>query len=119
MREHRNSFSKIFFYGGASLFLVVYFLRSYGFETGAWVLGALLYCGCLFLLFPAALQLRLNGAAALHWLNWVRVAYIPVFLGLAVVFASWLPLLEISALGFAASIISAIVAFRRHSSSNG
>jgi len=113
MTEKRSSNFSALLYGGACLFLVVYFLRSYGLETGAWFLGALLYCGCLFLIFPAAVVFRLDGAAALNWLDWSRLAYIPVFLGLALVLASWLPLIKITALGLVVSAFTALVTFRR------
>ena len=106
--------TKALLYGGVSLVLIAYFLRKYGFETGSWMVGALLYCGCLFLVFPALAQLRLQRtAAALHWLDWVRLSYIPAFALCAMLFASWIPLAKITVLGIAVSVFSAVMALRR------
>ena len=97
--------------------LVAYFMYDYGVVTGSWVIGALLYAACLFLVFPALREVRAHGASALHWLDWTRLAFIPVFAACAVRFASWLPLLTITALGLSTSLFVLFVALWRDRSS--
>ena len=84
--------------------LGAYFVYEYGPGTGAWVFGSLVYVVFLFLVFPVAWQVRIQGVNALHWLDWARLAYVPIFASLAMKFAPWLPLLAISALGLGASL---------------
>jgi hypothetical protein len=102
-----------FLYICAGAGLVAYFLYDYGVVTGSWVVGALLYVGCLLLLVPAAREIRQNGISALHWLDWVRLAFIPAFAASAAAFASWLPLFTISVLGLCTSVFVLIVTGRR------
>ncbi len=100
----------------ACIGLVAYFMNDYGLVTGSWVIGALLYAACLFLLFPALREVRAHGARALRWLDWTRLAFIPVFAACAVRFAPWLPLLVITALGLSTSLFVLFVTlWRDHS----
>ena len=101
----------------ACLGVVVYFMYDYGAVTGAWVIGALLYAACLFLVFPVLREIRAHGASAVHWLDWTRLAVVPVFAAFAVRFASWLPLLTITALGLSTSLFVLFVALWRDRSS--
>lgn len=108
---------KVALYIVASVGLAAYFLYDYGLVTGGWMVGSLIYVACLFLLFPALREIRFGGFETLHWLDWLRLAFIPVFALLANLLAPWLPLATITALGLATSLFVVLVKRRRPSRS--
>jgi len=93
--------------------LAAYFLYDYGVVTGSWVVGALLYTVFLFLVFPVIREVRAHGSKRVHWLDWLRLAYIPVFALCALVFASWLPVFTMTAIGLFTSLFLLVIALWR------